>query len=314
MRFRQVKIEALSEGLKTLGSIKKYCLLNSRFINPSLYNDKTFLNQTLDKLELLVSDSDITGIVFSDAYFLNAVASTKRKIISQLEAVPGINCMIDSEQKAFSFFEIIEQTGFKLPSKIVLDRSLNRNIELLKRTAREIKKKRHHLKIELLANEGCIYHCPFKLTHDSQISFSNTQFATDKNFQTNHAIGCHAYFHKTPEKFFKSPFIRPEDIEQYDRIADTIKLCGRTIGFNFLFQCIDAYINKTFKGNLLSLMDATHWLSDVCHIDNKSLDPDFFKILTSCTKDCKKCKICSDLMNKTAYKKPFKIKAYKDYR
>ncbi|MCK5163019.1 MAG: hypothetical protein KAQ72_04845 [Desulfobacula sp.] len=312
MRFKKVDFTELSEGLQQFKHVKKYSLLNSRFLNPDLYSDTKFLNQTLDKLEFLVAHSNITGIVFSDAYFLTAMAATKRDVISCLEAVPGINCMIDSSQKAFSFFDMIEQTGFKLPGKIVLDRSLNRNMNQLKKTGDEIKQQYNHIKIELLANEGCIYHCPFKLAHDAQISFSNLRITTDKTFQTNRSFGCHAYFFKTPEKFFKSPFIRPEDMDKYTRIADTIKLCGRTLGSNFLFNCISAYIEKSYKGNLFNLMDATHWLSEIWHIENKRLDPGFFNVITGCTKDCKNCSICSDLFLKTATKQPLKIKKYKD--
>jgi len=48
-------------------------------------------------------------------------------------------------------------------------------------------------------------------------------------------------------------------------------------------------------------------------IENKRLDPDFFSRLTSCTMDCKNCRICNDLFLKTATKKPIKIKKYEEY-
>ncbi len=313
MRYKNAMLHEISEGLQHLKPVKKYCLMNSRFINPGLYHDTQFLNQTLDKLEYLVSHANINGIVFSDAYFLNALSATKRDITGFLEAVPGINFMIDSSEKAVAMFEFIRQTGFKFPGKIVLDRSLNRNIRQLKKMGSDIKKAGNQIKIELLANEGCIYHCPFKLTHDAQISFSNTGLAQDQTFQTNRSIGCHAWFFKTPENFFKSPFIRPEDIDMYTQTADTIKLCGRTLGVNFLCRCITAYIENSYKGNLFNLMDATHWLSDVYHIENKKLDPGFFNLLTSCTKNCKNCNVCRDLFLKTARQKPLKLKQYKDY-
>jgi hypothetical protein len=313
MRFKTTDLHGLSKGLGQLEFVKKYCLLNSRFIHPDLYNDPGFLNQTLDKLEFLATHSNIDGIVFSDAYFLNAMSATKRDIISCLEAVPGINMMIDSAEKAFSILEIIEQTRFKLPGKIVLDRSLNRKLKPLKSTVNKIKQRYKNITIELLANEGCIYHCPFKLTHDSQISFSNLRLTRDKTFQTNTDLGCHAYFFKTPERFFKSPFIRPEDVDKYTKIADTIKLCGRTLGLNFLYTCIRAYGEKSYDGNLFDLMDATHWLSELFYIENKKLDPDFLNQVTTCTKECKICNICPALFLKTAIKKPMTIKLYKDY-
>lgn len=313
-RFKKVTMDLLSQRLQSL-TVKKYCLLNTRFIHPDLYHDTKFLNNTLDKLEFLASHN-LTGIVFSDAYFLNALSATKRDIVSVLEAVPGINCMIDSSKKAFAFFELIEQSGFKMPGKLVLDRSLNREIKQLGKVSKEIKKNYPHIKIELLANEGCIDLCPFKLAHDSQISFSNTRrepMTKDKTFVTNQKLGCHAYFFKAPEKFLKSPFIRPEDINKYEKIADTIKLCGRTLGINFLCKSITSYMEESYKGNLFDLMDAGKWLSDFFCIENKKIDPDFFNLVTSCTKDCKNCNICRDIFKRAASKQPLKIKNYEDY-
>lgn len=313
MRFRPVSLDTLAAGLQTLGPVKKYCLLNSRFIHPGLYHDSVFLNQTLDQLECLVLNAGITGIVFSDAYLLAALSATKRQIIHRLEAVPGINCMIDSSQKAFAFFELIEQTGFNQPGKLVLDRSLNRDRPALEKASRQIKQKAKNIKIELLANEGCIYHCPFKLAHDAQISLANTGLCPNQTFQTNQVMGCHAYFSKTPAGFFKSPFIRPEDVHAYRQTADTIKICGRTLGQNFLFNCIRAYAKESYPGNLLDLMDATHWLSDIYYVDNKKLDPDFYTMVSTCTKECKTCRLCHDLFSRTASRTALTIKPYEDY-
>jgi len=313
IRTKEVGLHEVAGELKQFTTIRKYGLLNTRFIHPDAYHDRDFLNRTLDRLEFLALDAGMTGFVFSDAYFLNALSRTGRDIIPGLEAVPGINCMMDSSRKVFSFFDLISHTGFKLPGKIALDRSLNRDPARLEKTVREIKGRYPSIKIELLANEGCIDFCPFKLTHDAQISFSNLGLARDQNYLTNRTLGCHAYFFKTPERFFLSPFIRPEDLDFYKDTADAVKLCGRTLGAKFLMNCITAYKDASHDGNLLLLMDAVHWLSDHIYIDNKKLDPGFLSMLTSCTKDCGTCTTCRDLLLTTSMHKPFTIKAYGDY-
>lgn len=312
----QANLDDIIHGLASLKNIKKYALLNTRFIHPKHYCDPLSLNQILSYLEILISGADLTGIVFCDAYLLNALAALNRKIVSQLEAIPGINCMLDSSQKILSILEFIGQTGFKSPGKIILDRTLNRDICLLEKTVRTIRDDYPDITFELLANEGCIYLCPFKLTHDAQISFANldTEKVSDnRTFSINRSIGCHDYFFKHPEQFLKSPFIRPEDIDRYSDLADTIKICGRTLGTKFLTRCIHAYGKNSYNGNLLDLMDATNWLGDLYHIENKNLDPDYLNTVTHCTKDCKKCTMCVDLFEKTATKKSIELKAYKDY-
>ncbi len=298
--------------LGRVAGIKAYCLLNSRFIRPDLYLDDIFLNQTLDTIQKLDETIGIQGIVFSDLYFLNALSGTGHELVPKLEAVPGINMMIDTAPKAFFLLDAIEKTRFRLPGKLVLDRSLNRDFHCLEKTVQGIRQAYPRMGIELMANEGCLLHCPFKLTHDSQISLSNTGLVQEQTHRISRTLGCHHTFFHHPHLFLSVPFIRPEDITAYAGLADTIKISGRTLGPNFLCKAIDAYIRRSFDGNLLELMDATRFLADFYYIDNKKLDPDFLNTLANCDKFCKTCGICQDLFMHTARKKTITLKPYKD--
>jgi len=310
IRFTQMDLSSLGKSLIPMAGIKKYCLLNTRFIRPDLYTDIHFLNRLLDSLKLLHDKCQINGIVVSDFYLLNALDRTGHGMVPYLEAIPGINCMIDSSQKLVSHMEMIEKTRFRMPEKLVLDRSLNRDPEKLNKIVRCARSLFPSIKIELLANEGCIYHCPFKPAHDAQISLSNIGMVKENTHAVNRTAGCHAYFHQHPETFFKSPFIRPEDVIHYEGVADALKLCGRTLGPGFLTRCITAYCKKDHEGNLLELMDATHFLSSFFHLDNRQLGEDFFKKITTCTKGCKNCRICHDLFLKAVEKKSITLKPY----
>jgi collagenase-like PrtC family protease len=312
-RFSHFDTQSLVPNLEPLEGIKKYVLLNTRFIMPNFYTDERFLTQLLDTLESLYDNACLNGIVVSDFYLINALDRTGHDIVPALEVVPGINSMMDSLEKILSHMEMIENTRFKLPGKLILDRSLNRDPEALHTAVLSIKSFYPGIKIELLANEGCIYNCPFKPAHDAQISLSNTGLVKENTHGINQAVGCHAYFHEYLERFFKSPFIRPEDIIHYKGIADTIKICGRTLGTKFLTCCIYAYCQNSYCGNLFDLMDSTHFLGSFFHIDNKSLGSDFFKKITTCTKICKNCRICHDLFLKSVTKKPITLKPYEDY-
>ena len=313
MRFDKITRQTLVKRLSQLKNTPKYCLLNTRFIHPKLYQDKAFLTGLFTMLEKLTSESGLTGIVLNDFYFLNALSVSGPQFLGSLEAVPGINSMIDSISKIEAVLDIIEPSGFKLPGKLILDRSLNRHLKRLEQIRHSLKSNYPEIKIELLANEGCIYQCPFKLSHDAQIAYSNIEPGKNRTHTINTRVGCHAFFHNTPDRIFKSPFIRPEDIGFYENLADSVKICGRTLGTYFLTTAIKAYETHSFDGNLATLMDASHWLSDVYHIDNKSLDPGFFNLITNCTKACKTCRICSDLFERAATRKKVTIRPYKDF-
>ena len=312
IRFSSADIQTLAQGLSPFSGIKKYCLLNSRFICPDFYMSRSFLSQTLDKLETLYDACGLDGIVATDFYLINGLSRTDHPLVSRIEVLPGVNSMIDSPHKALALLEIIENTRFKPPGKLILDRSLNRDLQKLETAVLGIKSAYPDMGIELLANEGCIYQCPFKFTHDAQISLSNTGLVRETTHKLNQELGCQAYFHDHGHKFLKSPFIRPEDLVQYENLADSVKLCGRTLGRRFLIRCVDAYAKGSFDGNLLDLMDAASFLAASYQIDNKKLDPGFFTTLTSCTKECKCCNLCADLFSFAARNSNLILKPYKD--
>ncbi|MCG8550627.1 MAG: hypothetical protein MI799_09530 [Desulfobacterales bacterium] len=304
----------LSTTLSSLKAIDKYILMNTRFMPPGVYANNTILSGILDDIARLDKKFGIKGIVLSDMYLLQALDQTEHDIVPCLELVPGINAMQDTPEKLFSFFELLGFSRFKKPTRIIPDRALNRNPEKLALLSKAVKTYDPDIRIELLANEGCIYQCPFKLSHDAHISLSNTGLARESTFRMNQNLGCQAYFNLSPHAFLKSPFIRPGDIHHYQGIADGIKLCGRTRGVRFLKTCIRAYVKRCFDGNLLDLMDTPEILARQWHIDNTRLGAQFFTTLTSCTKRCKPCKICSKIFSQASWKKEIGFKSYKEFQ
>lgn len=312
IRVSSRDIQTLARGLSSFSRIKKYCLLNTRFIHPDLYLNKDFLTRILDQMEALRQICGLDGVVFTDFYLIQGLSCTGHPVVSELEAIPGVNSMIDNAQKALAILDMIETTRFAPPGKIILDRALNRDLEKLEATVQALKSAVSGIKIELLANEGCMYQCPFKPAHDAQISLSNTGLVRETTHRLNQELGCHAFFHGRGHQFLKSPFIRPEDLYRYNSLADSIKLCGRTLGKRFLMRCTDAYAEGSFDGNLFDLMDAAHFLSAFYFLDNKKLDPGFFQALTSCTKNCRSCTLCADRFSSAARKNNLLLQPYEE--
>ncbi len=86
---------------------------------------------------------------------------------------------------------------------------------------------------------------------------------------------------REPHRVFASPFIRPEDAWRYSESADIIKICGRTLGAGFLERVVGAYTAGVFRGNLLDLLDATHWMAGRWEIPNDLLSDDFADVLST---------------------------------
>lgn len=302
----------LARGLSPLKHVKKYVLINTRFVHPGTYSNTRALVAFMDAVTRLSGQVRVHGIVFSDFYLLRALDRTGHDIIPSLEAVPGVNAMMDTMGKVRACLDMVATTQFRPPSRLLLDRSLNRQMDRLTAIRQKVRQEYPDTCVELLANEGCILNCPFKPAHDAHIALSNTGLVREKTWTINRNQGCQAYFLDRPDRFLSSPFIRPEDLGHYQGLADTVKLCGRTLGPDFLMRCITAYETGSFDGNLLDLVDAAHFLSDHFHIENRLLGKNFFKALSSCTNQCKTCTLCRKIFQSAARIKPFTLKFYKD--
>jgi len=299
--------ETIIAGLERLRGPKKYALLNSRFYTPELLTDPSRIEPVLRNLDHCLDRGVIDGIVYCDHYLLQALADQAPDIAAQLEAVPSVNTMLDSCHKIEAQLAYIGETGFKLPGKIVLDRSLNRDLDALATISLNMHRHVPGLKMEVLANEGCLPYCPFKLSHDSYIALANID-GQDQTHTINCDIGCMRLLDEQPHRLLQSPFIRPEDIDLYLYHVDTIKLCGRTLGPDFLTNAITAYRARRYDGNLLDLMDAMSWMADRLYVDNSMLSFDFANMLSQCDSRCDRCGFCRELFDSIAHQRPLFIK------
>ena len=297
----------LAAGLTRLPGPKKYGLLNSRFHHPSLYTDKAALQKIIKALDTLLAAGTLHGITIVDFYLLQALSDTCPEVASQLEAVPGVNCMLDSFAGIEAYCDTVARTAFKPPTKLNLDRSLNRNLPELAAISQQCHRHFPGVKLTLLANEGCLDRCPFKLTHDAQIAFATTGLIANETHTANQELGCIRELGAHPAKLFKSPFIRPEDLEQYEGMVEVIKLCGRTLGPAFLQRVVRGYAARRYAGNLLELMDTMEWLAKRLHVTNEKLPGDFLTRLAGCDRNCRACSYCQELLDKSATPLAFRL-------
>ncbi|MDW7772282.1 MAG: hypothetical protein SCH71_05255 [Desulfobulbaceae bacterium] len=304
-------IATLNRSLSGLAAVKKYALLNSRFHSPSTYLQPDNTVRILCVLEELLNEDNINGIIVVDFYLMQALSDASPEITSRLEAVPGINCMLDSMDSIQCYLETIGRSNFRIPSKLNLDRSLNRRMEELEEVAAGCCEKYPDILLTLLANEGCLFRCPFKFSHDAHIAHANLGCA-NRTFEMNRSLGCIRILSDRPEEILRSPFIRPEDQKYYAPFADVLKICGRTLGPDFLIQTISAYIAGTYGGNLLALLDTQNWQRDRLILANTDFSRDFLERLTTCGQDCRECGYCKALFDRISRLQPCELRDYRN--
>lgn len=286
--------ERLAELLGRAPGPNKYALLNSRFHTPNLYTGKG-LKPLLQRLEILLSTDTLQGILFADLFLLQALSDASPELARALEAVPSVNCVVNTLDSALALLDVVDKTRFKPPRKLLLDRNLNRRLPELRALAHALRAEVPGLALALMANEGCLYECPYKLAHDALIAAQRARPEFGDVGVPVRELGCGRLFHREPERLLQSPFIRPEDLDMYADIADIAKLCGRTQGAAVMTKIVSAYLAGEHAGNLLELMDAMEQAAGGLELPNAALPADFCATVANCDKRCARCGYCREL-------------------
>jgi hypothetical protein len=208
IRLQAVPEQRLAFRLRRLPGVRKYLLANGRFHAPERYRTPEGLAALVRRMDRLKTVGVIDGLIFSDPYLLTAVSDAAPELAAGIEAIPSINFMIDTTPKLVTVMEMIGNTRFRLPGKILLDRSLNRRPTALRYLSAEIRRRWPQIQVELLVNEGCLPACPYRSTHEALIAAVNTGAVID-TYGMNRDLGCMRHLFRTPHRILASPLSAP---------------------------------------------------------------------------------------------------------
>jgi len=158
--------------------------------------------------------------------------------------------------------------------------------------------------IRVIVNEGCLYKCPFRYAHFNLFSHITAASGAGTGAQLLNTFGDY-YFDKCisirvrdPSQLIRSPWIRPEDIVEYERIGiEDFKIAGRANAVGWITACMDAYSRRSYEGNLLELLDCPSELRYMFYIDNKKLEG-CINQWKSCNKMCDTCRYCDEVTSR----------------
>ncbi len=140
--------------------------------------------------------------------------------------------------------------------EITLDHGFNRRFDLLRKLLTQYKDTDLHLRV--IANNLCLRECPFRLAHGCFVGHSDPdRFSMDYSL-----VNC-AYKKVThPAAILTAEFIRPEDVHFYRELAEetgnkhfSIKLIDRTRTTDFLHRVVKGYMEESYDGNLLDIVN-----------------------------------------------------------
>ncbi|MCW7070879.1 MAG: U32 family peptidase [Methanophagales archaeon] len=225
-----------------------------------------------------LNEAGVDGVIVAEPYLVELLRDFPMK------AVVSVLAYVDAPQSARFF----EELGADV---ITVDTNINRHFGLLRAIVRAV-----DCDVRVIVNEGCLYRCPFRYSHynlASHLSGLNQPrsplFAPDFYFDK-----CISIRLRDPSQIVRSPWIRPEDLAEYEALGiQGFKLSGRTKAVNWIIECIRAYSQRSFKGNLLELLDCPQMLRHMFYLDSEKLGrAGCVERWKSCRKVCGECGFC----------------------
>ncbi|MHC1581641.1 MAG: U32 family peptidase [Candidatus Syntropharchaeia archaeon] len=220
----------------------------------------------------------VDSVVVSDPYFVELLSSD-----FQIKPIVSTFAYVNHPQKAVFY----EELG---ASMITVDTNVNRDFNLLKEMKNAVS-----CDLKLIVNENCIYRCPFRDAHSNFCSHSNNPNPPISPMGDYYQDRCLSMRIRNPELLLTSGWIRPEDVEVYEEIGfEFFKIGGRGQPLSWIINCMEAYMKRSYDGNLMDLMDVTRLIKDVFYIPNGELNG-IIKKWKECKKDCYRCDFCREL-------------------
>lgn len=135
--------------------------------------------------------------------------------------------------------------------EFVLGIDFNRNFKIMEAVRKATSKP-----IEVIANESCLFHCPYRNYHYNIAAHASKN---DDKFKGKFVDYCIANCMKQRViehgEIIKCRFIRPEDIHFYEDLGmDKIKISARHLPSEWGYRSAKAYIDRKYNGNLADIV------------------------------------------------------------
>ena len=155
----------------------------------------------------------------------------------------------------------------------------------------------HGKKLCMLVNSGCMRNCPWHVFHET-LQAHNFSGIFSEMYANRLDLVCHSVFRSGHfVDFLRCSWIRPEDVHVFEPELETIKLSTRQV--KYPFEIVEAYLNASYDGDLLRLMDPHHgFFFRPNRIDNKSFPADWVTsgIGGICAINCSHCGKCEQVL------------------
>lgn len=283
-------LELDEEMLTELYDIRnKYGIKLHYLINGNYYSNESYekVHEIIDHIK----DIDVDILTMNNTYllrdwqFIDIIRNCRP---NKVEIKNSVNNLPRTVKDVVFLVEVLKV------DHVVVDRSLNRNLDELKKIRNYCKER--NINITMLVNEGCIVDCLWKNIDDMMIAQTNKQSNMRVIEIVHNQLGCTDYFAEKPGEYLKTAFTLPNNLSKFDGLVDIIKLAGRGISIEKWFAMCKSYMYEDGNISLKSLF-STRPPNQLMNVTvNDLTDVNFNSITENCKNVCgTECKLCDDV-------------------
>jgi collagenase-like PrtC family protease len=230
-----------SELREYVSLLKKHGIAFNYLLNSACMGNREWTKKWQRKLMLLLDklgQIGITRLTVSTPFMLEIIKAR----FPQFHIKVGVFAQVDTALRA-KFWENLGADAITLESF-----SINRDFARLAAIRKAVK-----CDLQLIANHCCIPNCPMQYYHQNGIAHSSDGSKT--LFIDYCFLRCSRMRLENPSLLIKANWIRPEDIDVYEKMGyTTFKILERGIPSEELLKRVKAYSQRRFEGNLAELI------------------------------------------------------------
>lgn len=297
-RFRDHVQRARENGIKFM------YLMNTATLSGREY-DPVFRTRLMEEVKKVV-DAGVGGFVVGLPYLLKMI---KRDY-------PDLEVSISSYARVQSVREVEEYISLGADT-VIIHEDVNRDFGLLTRLGEMVRDQR--VDVELIANNSCLYGCPYRRTHDITSSESSREGGPQFWFEYPILL-CAIDLRNDLSNLIRMRWIRPEGLKVYEEIGiDRFKIASRNKGTEWTLRAVRAYSSRNYQGNLLDIVSypqgravpkAVRAVSDIDYydlltrveVDNTAFPANwlgYFKVNQCSSVSCEQCGYCGRIAERT---------------
>lgn len=153
-------------------------------------------------------------------------------------------------------------------------------------------------RLYLLANSGCLAHCPGQTFHDNMVAHeAEIDETVNLPGWTPHVCWNLYRDRANWPAVLQGTWVRPEDLHHYEGTFEVVKLATRMHARPR--AVIAAYARRRWRGNLLDLLEPGFAPAFFPYVlDNDCFPADWFGRTSNCDRRCHQCRYCRDALER----------------